>query len=122
MPRLSPCTPTALILPAGLVTHCRKAAGVQEEEKGRQKILDVGTSLCDSKIPIGSGLLLGKAVTKEERVKACTILSDMRLFVKQEGERQRSVWGEKGLFIYFLFYLEVQHSAQGVSRGGKPRW
>lgn len=79
MPRLNPCTPTPLILPAGLVTHCKQAAGVQEEEKERQKILDIGTNLCDPKSSTGSGLLLGKAVTKRERVKACSILSDMRV-------------------------------------------
>lgn len=79
IPRLCPCTPTPLILPAGLVTHCRKAAGVQEEEKGRQKILDIGASLCDPKISVGSGILLRKALTEGERVKPCTILSDMKV-------------------------------------------
>lgn len=78
MPRLNPCTPTPLILPTE-IAHCRKAVRVQEKEKGRQKILDTGTSLCDRKSSICLGLLLGKAMTKGERVKACTILIDMKV-------------------------------------------
>lgn len=65
---------TPLILPAALGTLCRKTAGEQEEEKGRQELLGIGTSLCDPKSSIWSGLFFGKGLTKGDRGKSCTIL------------------------------------------------
>lgn len=123
MPRLNPCTATPLILPAALVTHCRKAAGVQEGEKERQNILDIGATSVTQKVPHVQGSCW-KGCDWRGKGKGLHHPWVMwrwmgwTLLVMQEGESLE----RKGLFIHFLFYLEVQHSAQSASRGGKPGW